>query len=145
MGDIPFGIGQDGRYDIESGETVYSRSFMGFRPHPKWDLEFGYHRGTGESIPAPGVTVLEPYEAFSFGTRYRATKKWEIELSETISTTSHDNLASSFLLRRIGHDFVTEFELGNVAGEGSRFSINLTPLLTWKQGSLGLLDRWLGP
>ena len=149
MGDVPFGIGQDGRYDIESGETVYSRSFLGFRPHPKWDIELGYHRGTGQSIPSPpdinDPPVPVPYEAISAGTRYRATKKWEIELSETISTSSNEDLSSTFTLRRIGHDFVTEFEYGFVAGEGSRFSINLTPLLTWKPGTLGLLDRWLGP
>lgn len=137
MGKVPVGISQDGRYDIEDGDTVYSRSFLGVRPHPKWDVELGYHRG----IDSSDVLL---YEAISAGTRYRATKKWEIELSETISASSDKALASSFILRRLGHDFVMEIGLGYVAEAGSQFSINLTPLLTWKSGALGLLDRWLG-
>ena len=47
-------------------------------------------------------------------------------------------------MRRIGHDFVTEIEIGYTAGEGTRFSINLTPLITYKPSGIGLLDRWLG-
>jgi hypothetical protein len=137
MGEVPVGVSHDGRYDVEDGNTVYSRSFLGVRPHEKWDVELGYHRG----VDASDVLL---YEAASAATRYRATKKWEIEVSETISVTDDRGLGSSFILRRIGNDFVTETEIGFVAGEGSRFSINLTPLLTWKPGGLGLLDRLLG-
>jgi len=136
-GSVPVGISHDGRYDVEDPKTVYSRTFLGSRVHPKWDIELGYHRGAD----AAGVLL---YEAISAATRYRATKKWELELSETISTSSDEDLASNFLLRRLGHDFVTEIEFGYTAGEGSRFSINLTPLLTSREGTLGLMDRWLG-
>jgi hypothetical protein len=93
----------------------------------------------------PGVEDPYPYEAYSAGTRYRATRKWELEFSETVSTSSNQDLNSTFTLRRLGHDFVTEIEFGYVAGEGSRFGISLVPLLTWKAGSLGLMDRWIGP
>lgn len=137
MGGVPVGITHDGRYDIEDPQTVYSRTFLGSRVHPKWDIELGYHRG----VDAADVLL---YEAISAATRYRATKKWELELAETISTSSNEDLASSFLLRRLGHDFVTEIEFGYTAGEGSRFSINLSPLVTSKESALGLMDRWLG-
>ncbi|MFN0006795.1 MAG: hypothetical protein ACKVXR_02715 [Planctomycetota bacterium] len=137
MGGVPVGLTHDGRYDVEDPATVYSRTFLGSRVHPKWDIELGYHRG----VDAADALL---YEAISAATRYRATRKWEIELAETISTSSNEDLASSFLLRRLGHDFVTEIELGYTAGEGSRFSINLSPLLTSKPSSLGLMDRWLG-
>jgi hypothetical protein len=149
MGEMPVGISHDGRYDVEDGITRYSRSFLGFRPHPKWDLEFGYHRGFGDEVVlvdpnGPGTIPPIDYEAVSAGTRYRATDKWEVELAETISLHDDRGLDNVFLLRRIGHDFVTQVEVGYIAGEGSRFSINLTPILTWKPGGIGLLDRWLG-
>jgi hypothetical protein len=149
MGEMPVGISHDGRYDVEDGITRYSRSFLGFRPHPKWDLEFGYHRGFGDEVVlvdpnVPGTIPPIDYEAVSAGTRYRATDKWEVELAETISLHDDRGLDNVFLLRRIGHDFVTQVEVGYIAGEGSRFSINLTPILTWKPGGIGLLDRWLG-
>ncbi len=138
VGDVPVGITHDGHYDVEGGtNTLYSRSFLGFRPMDKLDIELGYHRG----VDAPSETLL--YEAASAGARLRATAKWELELSETISMVNDDRLGSSFLLRRLGHDFVTEIEVGQTVGEGARFSINLTPLLTYKPGGLGLLDRWI--
>ena len=84
------------------------------------------------------------YEAASAATRYRASDKWEIEMGQTISMLDNRGLANNLTLRRIGHDFVTETEIGYTAGEGARFSINLTPLLVWRSGGIGLLDRWLG-
>ena len=103
----------------------------------KWDVEFGYHRG----VDPTGVVL---YEAASAGTRYRATDKWELELAETTSLFDNRNLASTFTLRRLGHDFVTEIQTSYTAGEGSSFSINLLPLVQWKPSTIGLLDRWLG-
>jgi len=133
IGSLPVGLTHDGRYDVETNETVYSRSFLGFRVLPNWGIEFGYHRGL--STPE--------YEAFSAATRYRASDKWEVELGETISVLDDDRLGTTLVLRRIGHDFVTEIEAGYTAGEGTSFSINLTPFITWRPGGIGLLDRWL--
>jgi hypothetical protein len=137
IGGIPVGVTHDGRYDLDAGETVYSRSYLGFRPFRAWDVEFGYNRGVD-----PSGAVL--YEAASAATRYRAGEKWELEVGETISVHDDRGLASNLTLRRLGHDFVTETEIGYTAGEGARFSVNLTPLLTWRPSGIGLLDRWLG-
>jgi hypothetical protein len=137
VGSVPVGMLHDGRYDVEDDRTVYSRTFLGFRPVSKWDIEFGYHRGVD-----PAGVVL--YEAASAATRYRATDKWELELAETTSLFDDRNLASTFTLRRLGHDFVTEIQTSYTAGEGSSFSINLLPLVQWKPTTIGLLDRWLG-
>jgi hypothetical protein len=137
VGSVPVGISHDGRYDVEHGETVYSRTYLGFRPMRQWDIEFGYHRGVD-----PSGSLL--FEAISGGMRYRATEKWELQLGETISQLDNKALATNFVLRRLGHDFVTEVQFGFTAGEGSSIGINLTPLITWKPSNLGLLDHWLG-
>lgn len=135
--DVPVGVTHDGRYSTENGDTVYSRTFVGFEPHPKLGIEFGYHRGLDED----GVRL---YEAASLSARYRATKKWEIELDQTISIADDEDLDNSLLLRRIGHDFILETEVSYRAGEGSSFSFGIVPDLSWKRSSLGLIDRWLG-
>jgi hypothetical protein len=70
-------------------------------------------------------------------------QKWSSS-SRDGPASNDQNLASSFILRRPATD-CPQIELGNVAGQGSQFSINLTPLLTWKAGTFGLMDRWLGP
>ena len=137
VGSVPVGVLHDGRYDTESGDTVYSKTFLGFRPVPRWGIEFGYHRGLD-----PAGDLL--FDAASAGTRYRVSDKWEFEVSETLSAFTDHALESNATLRRIGHDFVTEIEFGYRAGEGSRFGISLTPLITWRSSSLGILDRWLG-
>jgi hypothetical protein len=137
VGSVPVGITHDGRYDVEHGETVYSRTYFGFRPVRQWDIELGYHRALD-----PSGNLL--FEATSAGMRYRATEKWELQLGETISQLDDKALATNLVLRRIGHDFVTEIQFGFTAGEGESFGINLTPLITWKPSNLGLLDHWLG-
>ena len=137
VGSVPFGVTHDGRYDTVHEDTVYSRTYFGFRPARPWDVEFGYNRGVDP-------TGLLLYEAATVGTRYRISHKWEVEAAETVSTLNSQRLDSVVTLRRLGHDFVTEIQVGYVAGEGSRFSINLTPLITYKPSGIGLLDRWLG-
>jgi hypothetical protein len=137
VGSVPVGISHDGRYDVEHGSTVYSRTYFGFRPVRQWDIELGYHRGID-----PSGNLL--FEATSGAMRYRATDKWEIQLGETISQLDDKALATNLILRRIGHDFVTEVQVGFTAGEGQSVSINMTPLITWKPSNLGLLDHWLG-
>ncbi len=136
-GSVPIGFTHDGRYDLREDETIYSRTFVGFEPAHDWGLEFGYHLGRDD-----GGSVL--YEAATFTTRYRATQKWELEFEQSYSFSDSRGLGNTFLLRRIGHDFVMETEIGYRAGEGASFNINLKPLFAWKRSSLGLIDRWLG-
>ncbi|MBI5363523.1 MAG: hypothetical protein HZA53_10125 [Planctomycetes bacterium] len=136
-GSVPIGFTHDARYDLRENETEYSRTFVGFEPVHDWGLEFGYHLGRDD-------THVVLYEAASFGTRYRATQKWELEFDMSYSLSDSRGLSNSFLLRRIGHDFIMETEVGYRAGEGASFNINLKPQFAWKRSSLGLIDRWLG-
>lgn len=136
-GDIPIGITHDGRYDTRDGNTVYSRSFVGFEPVHDLGIEMGYHRG----LDSAGVRL---YEAASIATRFRATSKWELELEQSYSVVDNRGLDNNFTLRRLGHDFIMEIEAGYRAGEGSSFGIRFTPRLSWKRSSLGLIDQYLG-
>ncbi|MBK7878763.1 MAG: hypothetical protein IPJ77_24150 [Planctomycetes bacterium] len=136
-GSVPIGFTHDGRYDLRDGDTEYSRTFVGFEPIHDWGLEFGYHLGRDDA----GVPL---YEAATFTTRYRATQKWELEFEQSYSFSDSRGLGNTFLLRRLGHDFVMETEVGYRAGEGASFNISLKPLFAWKRSSLGLIDRWLG-
>ncbi len=136
-GDVPVGMTHDGKYDVQDGDTEYSRTFVGFEPHPNLGIEFGYHRGLDEND-------VRLYEAASVGARYRATAKWEFELGQTISIADDEGLNNSFLVRRLGHDFILEIETGYRAGEGASFGISVVPDLTYRRSSLGLIDKWLG-
>jgi hypothetical protein len=127
----------DGRYGIEDGETVYSRSFVGFRPLEHLGIELGYHYGRD----AAGQPL---YEAASINMRYRATTKWEMELAQTFELDQNDRLDHEFTLRRLGHDFVMEIGVGYQAGAGTSFGIRVTPNLSYRRSGLGLIDRWLG-
>ena len=137
MGDVPIGLTQDGRYSPDTGETVYSRSYLGFRPTEPWGVELGYHYGRD----AAGERL---YEAASVATRYSATTKWEMEVSETIDLAFGKGLDHQFYLRRLGHDYVMEIGVGYQAGAGTSFGIRLTPNIGYRRSSLGLIDRWLG-
>jgi hypothetical protein len=134
---MPVGLTHDGRYSTENDETIYSRSFVGFRPIEHWGVELGYHYGrdsAGERL----------YEAASVNTRYRATKKWELELSQTYALDQGSRLDHEFTLRRLGHDFVMEIGVGYRAEQGTNFGIRFTPNLSYRPSGLGLIDRWLG-
>lgn len=136
-GEVPIGFTHDGRYDTETGNTVYSRTFVGCEPVRDWGIEMGYHLGRDAS-----EAVL--YEAATLGVRYRASQKWELEAQQSYSFTDESRLDNSFTLRRFGHDFVMEVDLRYRAGEGTSFNMNFKPLFAWKRSSLGLIDRWLG-
>jgi hypothetical protein len=137
LGGFPFAITQDGRYDAREGETQYSSSAMGFEPLRNLGVEFGHHY-------ARDASDKTLYEAASIRARWRWTAKWELEAAQTQSLLENSSLGYAFVLRRLGHDFVFEIELGNRAGEGTSFGIGFEPRLTWKRDSLGLIDRWLG-
>jgi hypothetical protein len=140
IGDVPYAVSHDARYDLDSGDTVYSRTYFGLRPLQRLDLETGYNS-------ARGIDGDRLYDAMTIGARYRfdedpAANKWELEGRETISQTS-GRLSSSLTVRRFGHDFVFEIELSFVAGEGANnIKFNLVPLLGYRSPHLGLLDRW---
>jgi len=133
----PFGITHDGRYDIEDGETDYSRTLLGIEPIPGLDVETGYHT-------ARDLAGNRLYNAASIGARYPFSRKWEIEGRETFSIKDDDDrLSSSLTLRRFGHDFVLEIETSFVAGEGSgSVHFNITPLFVWRRSDLSMLDKW---
>jgi len=137
LGGFPFAITHDGRYDVRETETQYSSSAMGFEPVRNVGLEFGHHYGRD-------VDDATLYEAASIRARWRWTTKWELEGTQTQSLNENRSLGSEFVLRRLGHDFVFELELGYRAGEGTRFGFGFQPRLSWRRDSLGLIDRWLG-
>ncbi|MCY2959794.1 MAG: hypothetical protein NTY35_06475 [Planctomycetota bacterium] len=137
LGGFPFAITQDGRYDVRENETQYSASAMGFEPVRNVGIELGHSYGRD----ALDDTL---YEAASIRARWRWTTKWEMEATQTQSLLERRSLGSEFVLRRLGHDFVVEIELGYRAGEGTRFGFGFEPRLSWSRSSLGLIDQWLG-
>lgn len=137
LGGFPFAITHDGRYDARDNETQYSASSMGFEPLRNLGIEFGHNYGRDSS----DQTL---YEAASARARWRWTTKWELEATQTQSLLERKSLGSEFVLRRLGHDFVLEIEIGYRAGEGTRFGIGFEPRLSWKRDTLGLIDQWLG-
>jgi hypothetical protein len=137
FGSVPAGIAHDGRYDVRDDDTVYSMTYVGVEPHPKLGLEVGYQQGRDEL----GAAI---FRAASIGTRYRATRKWELGVEHAISLLDDRNLNTTGLIRRLGHDFVIELEFQDRAGEGVTFGISVQPQISWRRTSLGLLDRWLG-
>jgi hypothetical protein len=134
---VPVALTHDGRYAIESPETVYSRSFLGFRPVQHLGIELGYHHARDDA----GVRL---YDATSLNMRYRATSKWELEFQGTLDLGQGDRLDRQFTVRRLGHDFVLEIGVGFRAGEGTNFGIRITPNIAYHPSSLGLIDRWVG-
>ena len=137
FGEVPVGVSHDGRYDLRDGTVPYSRTALGFEPTPSLGFEFSYAQGLD-------ATQDPLFEAVSGAMRWRWTTKWEMQLQQSISLLEDAGLGNEFVLRRMGHDFVAEFEIGYRAGEGSSFGINILPRLSWRRSRLGLLDTWLG-
>jgi hypothetical protein len=137
VAEVPVGMTHDMRFDLEGGDTVYSRTYLGFRPVETLGVEFGYHQGRD-------AAMLPLYEAASAAVRFKATHKWELEASQTLSLSDDRGLDNKFTVRRLGHDFVVEIDFGFQAGEGSSFGVSFLPNLAYRASSLGLIDRWLG-
>ena len=134
IGDLPYALHHDARYDLDSGQTDYSRSRIGFEPWDPLEIELGYDSGRDPS----GLSL---YNAYTLAGRYRPSDKWEFEARTVFASQRDQNLSQHFTLRRFGHDLVFELEISSQAGEGSGFSISLVPLLTWRDSSLGLLQQ----
>jgi hypothetical protein len=133
---VPFGMTHDARYETDSGDTIYSRTYFGVRPIPALEIETGYNS-------ARDTTGAPLYNAWTLAARYNFSPKWQLEGRETFSTLSNSQLSSGFLVRRLGHDFVFEIEYSFIAGEGGgSVGFTVIPLLTYRQPRLGLLDRW---
>ena len=137
FGGVPVGLSHDGRYDLDDNKSVYGRTLLGFEPTPSLGFELSYAHGRDEDF-------VPLFEAVGAGMRWRWTTKWEMQLQQTVSLLDDAGLGNEFVLRRIGHDFIAEFEVAYRAGEGSSFGINLLPRLSWRRSRLGLLDQWLG-
>lgn len=137
-GDVPIGVTHDGRYDTHSGNTTYSLTSVGFEPWENVGVELGYQRG----LSTIGQSRL--FESASVAARWRWTTKWEFEFGQSYAIASDTGVGNSFVLRRLGHDFVVELEAAFRSGEGSTLAINFQPAIAWRRSGLGLLDRWLG-
>ena len=136
-GGVPFALQHDGRYDLEAGETLYSRSAIGFEPLEDLSWELGFHQGKD-------TAGAQLFEAASIASRWRISTKWEIEARQTISVMESDELASRLTLRRFGHDLILDIELSERLGEGgSSVSFSLSPVVGWSRDRLGVLDHWL--
>ncbi len=134
---IPIAMTQDGRYDLRTGNTVYSLTSLGLEPLDNVGLEFGYQRG----LSSDQQTRL--FESASIAMRYSISPKWEVEFGQSYAIAAGTGVGNSATLRRLGHDFVTEIGAGYRSGEGSTFTISFEPRITWKRSGLGLLDREL--
>ena len=134
VGDVPFGIQHDARYDLDDGETVLSYTAASILPWPDLGFEWAYHHGLDDQRE-----LL--FDAMTIGARWDASDKWQIEGRQTISQIDNANLDSTLRLRRIGHDFVFEIEYGFRAGEGgSSLGFNIRPELGWRRPGFGLID-----
>lgn len=137
VGGVAFALQHDGRYDLEAGETLYSRSAVGFEPVDDLSWELGFHQGKD----AAGAQL---FEAASIGSRWRVSPKWEVEARQTISLIDSGELASRLTLRRFTHDLIFDLELSERLGEGgSSISFSLSPVVGWSRDRLGVLDHWL--
>jgi len=133
-GDMPVGLLHDGRIDMETGRTLYSRSTIAWRPGDPLLLQFVFRRGFD---PLQGRL----FEVASFDARWRIDPKWEIEVGEDISIVGNGNLRTHVALRRFGADFLLETVLTDRAGEGGpSLSISFSPLFLWTPRRMGMLD-----
>jgi hypothetical protein len=142
VGNVPLGFKQDARYDVRGGHTTYSDTSVGFEPHPKLDIEGGYHRGDNVTETGDFVSVL--YESASIGARYKLSAKWEIQFQESIALNDNTGFAHDFTIRRIGHDFVLDLGIGYREGQGAAFGFRFTPRYSWKRPGIGLMDQYFG-
>lgn len=132
---MPFGISHDARYDLESGDTPYSRTQIGLEPIEQLTLETGYHS-------ARDLTGQTLYNVLSVGATLKVSPKWEIEGGHGFSTQGNGRLSSDLQIRRIGHDFVFEVSYRFQAGEGrSSLDYSISPLLGWKPSNPSFLRR----
>ncbi|MCZ6598112.1 MAG: hypothetical protein O7B99_10770 [Planctomycetota bacterium] len=131
---LPLQVFQDGRYDLEKGDTLYSRSTVGLQV--TGDLGFQASHLRGRDIDGEAL-----YEAVSAAALYTLTEKWEIEGRRSISLRDDDPLGANGVLRRYGHDMIFEFEVSFRQGEGGNsISISVRPAFNFDRPEVGRLD-----
>ncbi len=130
---MPVAVLHDGRYDLDDSFTDYSRTYFGLKPWENVELGTGYNSGRG-----PDTERL--YESASVSARYKATPKWDLEVRQVFNLDGAEDLATSFLIRRFGHDMLFELEFNKRAGEGTGFSIGFRPRIGWRRSTLGLFS-----
>ncbi len=134
IGDVLVGIYHDGRYDLENGVSPYARTLFGIEPTPEVNFALGHNVGRntrGERI----------YDALTLSARWRVSRKYEVEGRQTFSLVGDGTLLTQGTVRRYGHDFVFEFDIGFREGEGSSFSVGVEPLLLFRQPRLAFVER----
>ena len=135
-GEGQFGLSHDARYDAESGDTVYSRSALAWKPNDEFLAEIRY----GQALAFDEQSEL--FETGAFVTRTRLDPKWEVEGRYVWDLQNDEHLLTEFTLRRFAHDFVFDLTFQDRAGEGgTNLSFSLLPLLGWTRDRLGLLDQ----
>jgi hypothetical protein len=126
----PMQLFHDGRYDAETGDTLYSRLTLGVKATEALHLEASHLRGLDLDREAL-------FEAATLAGLYTWTEKWEFEASRTFSLLEGDRLDSAFLLRRYGHDIVFEIETSFREGEGASLGISVKPLAGFDRPEVG--------
>ena len=128
---LPVELTHDGRYDLESSDTLYSRIALGLRPTDRLAFEAAHFRGLDIDHEAL-------FEAASIRGLYTWTDKWEFEGKQSFSLLNEGGkLGSAVVLRRYGHDLVFEIETSFRQGEGTSFGINVRPLFAFSRPDLG--------
>jgi hypothetical protein len=129
----PVQLFHDGRYDAETGDTLYSRLTLGVRATEALAFEASHLRGLDlDRDPL--------FEAATLAGLYTWTEKWEFEASRTFSLLEDDRLDSAFLLRRYGHDIVFELETSFREGEGTSIGISVRPLVGFDRPDVGSVN-----
>lgn len=121
---VPVGITHDGRYDLDSGVTRYSRSRLTVQPHASLLLHAGFVQASDEL----GARI---FETATFGGTYRFSPKWEFEGRRDISLRESTSLETRLTLRRYGHDVVLDIFGVDRSGEGgTTIGVRVRPILT---------------
>jgi hypothetical protein len=130
----PVQVFHDGRYDPNSGDTLYSRVGLGLKPTQDLGLELSHMRGLDlDRDPL--------FEAASIAALYTWTEKWEFEGRQSFSLLEDgDRLSSGLLLRRYGHDIVFEIESTFREDEGASLGISVRPLVSFDRPEVGSLN-----
>ncbi|MEM6568847.1 MAG: hypothetical protein AAF957_10580 [Planctomycetota bacterium] len=133
-GEGQIGLRHDGRYDVESLQTNYSRSTFAVRPNDAFLVQFSYSQ-------ARDILDVELFEVTGVRGRWTIDAKWELEAGYTHDLRGNQQLLTDFVLRRFSHDFILDIGLQDRAGEGIAFGFRFSPLLGWNRPRLGMLDR----
>lgn len=130
---IPWRLAHDGRYDIDSGETLYTRSVVSLYPRDDLDIDLGFTMGRDE-----GGTKL--FEAVSAGILYRFTPKWDVYGRQSWSLAGQATLSNAIGVRRYGHDLLFDLEVRRRTGEGTSIGISIKPLFSARKRSQQRLE-----